>query len=346
MSYLHNKSDRPVIGISIGDFNGIGPEIILKTLSDSRILKMCIPVVYGSLKVFSKYKKLLDSQADVQFFQIKTAEKLNYKKVNLINCWEEDYEISPGTPTQESGNGAFLALERMTNDIQNNLLDAIVTAPIHKANIRSEKFQFAGHTEYLGHKAGVDNILMIMASELMKVALATTHIALNQVPEALNKQLLENKLKTLFQTLKSDFGITKPKVALLGLNPHSGEDGLMGQEEQKLLIPFIEEKRTKGQLVFGPYPSDGFFGKQLYKKYDAVLAMYHDQGLAPFKALNFSTGVNFTAGLPFVRTSPDHGTAFDIAGKNLAEEDSFRQALFMACDIVKFKHTGQQSDLN
>ncbi|MFN6945570.1 MAG: 4-hydroxythreonine-4-phosphate dehydrogenase PdxA [Cytophagaceae bacterium] len=336
MAFLNNTTDKPVIGISIGDFNGIGPEIIIKTLSDNRLLKLCIPVIYGSYKVFSKYKKLFNIQEELNFFQIKSIDQLNPKKVNIINCWEEDYEINPGKGSPESGQSAFIALEKAVNDIIKGDIDGLVTAPIDKANIKSDKFNFPGHTEYLAHKAGNKETLMMMVSETMKVGLITTHIPINEVPNKLNKEVLEKKFSILTKSLKKDFGITKPKIAVLGLNPHAGEQGLMGKEEEEIIKPFMEEMRQKGHLIFGPFPADGFFGKQSYKKYDAILAMYHDQGLTPFKALNFDSGVNFSAGLPFIRTSPDHGTAYDIAGKNIASDESFRQAVFMACDMVKY----------
>lgn len=337
MAFLNKTNDKPVIGVTLGDFNGIGPEIILKTLSDQRVLKICIPVIYGSYKIFSRYKKILNINEELNFFQVKSIDQINSKKVNLITCWEDDFEVTPGIPSAESGKCAFLSLEKAVDDAIKKNIDAILTAPIDKANIKSEKFNFPGHTEYLEHKTGSKGVLMMMVSEMMKVAMVTSHIPLNEVSGNTSKSTIESKYKLLLNSLKKDFGISKPKIAVLGLNPHAGEKGLMGNEEEKTINPFIEEMKQKGHLIFGPYPADGFFGKQLYKNYDAILAMYHDQGLTPFKALNFDSGVNFTAGLPIIRTSPDHGTAYDIAGKNIASEDSFRHALFLACDVVKFQ---------
>lgn len=336
MGYLNNTNDRPVIGITIGDFNGIGPEVILKTLSDNRILKYCIPVIYGSTKLFSKYKKLVTAE-DFSFFQIKAAEAINPKKINLINCWEDDYEINPGKVTPEAGKCAFLSLNRAAEDVIAGKLDAIVTAPINKKNIQTEEFKFPGHTEYLTEKCGVNESVMLMVSDNLRIGIATGHIPLAEVRKNLSKEKLLTKLNVLYKSLKNDFGIIKPKVAILGVNPHAGEDGMMGSEEKELLIPMIEELKQKGILLFGPYPADGFFGVKHFKKFDAVLAMYHDQGLIPFKTMAFENGVNFTAGLPIIRTSPDHGTAYDLAGKDLADPGSFREALYLACDIVKIR---------
>lgn len=330
------SNERPIIGITQGDFNGVGPEIILKVLSDNRIHKICIPVIYGSYKVLFKYKKLLNISEDIHFQQIRSTKELNPKKNNLITCWEEDFEVNPGNASAESGKTAFLAIERAVDDALAKKIDALVTAPINKKNIQSNNFKFLGHTEYLSEKSDSE-ALMTMIAEDLRVALVTSHIPLAEVKPALTKEKIAKKLNTLYKSLKTDFGIIKPKIAVLGLNPHAGESGLLGTEEQEMIIPLIEEFKEKGLLTFGPYPADGFFGNQLYKKFDGILAMYHDQGLAPFKALAFDTGVNFSAGLSFIRTSPDHGTAYDIAGKNKASEDSLRHAIYLACDLVKHK---------
>jgi 4-hydroxythreonine-4-phosphate dehydrogenase len=330
-----NTFDRPVVGITLGDFNGVGPELILKTLSDPRILKICIPVVYGNYKLFARYKKVLGHYEEVNFHSIKSFQELHTKKINLFTTWEDDFEITPSTPTKESGKAAFLSLEKAVGDALVGNIHAIVTAPIDKKNIQQEGFKFAGHTEYLAERCGVKDNLMVMVSPTMKVALATAHIPVSQIASTLTKEVLITKINLLYQSLKKDFGISKPKIAVLGLNPHAGENGMMGKEEENLIIPVINEIKEKGVLLFGPFPADGFFGQHHYSKFDGVLAMYHDQGLTPFKSLCFDEGVNFTGGLPFIRTSPDHGTAYDLAGKNLVIEDSFRSALYLACDLVK-----------
>ncbi|HTF82671.1 MAG TPA: 4-hydroxythreonine-4-phosphate dehydrogenase PdxA [Cytophagales bacterium] len=327
---------RPTIGITIGDFNGIGPEIIMKVFSDSAILKFCTPIIYGSSKILQKYRKLLNTEDNQsqQFFYIKSADQHNNKKINLINCWEEDHHIEPGKVTEIAGKCAYAALKLATEDLRKGWIDAIVTCPINKANIQSEEFKFPGHTEYFAHhfSQGKEN-LMLMVHDELRVAVVTGHMPLSKVPQALTKELLASKLSVFFQSLKSDFAKNKPKVALLGLNPHAGESGLLGSEENDIIIPVIEEFKKKGEYVFGPYPADAFFGNKLDRKFDGVLAMYHDQGLIPFKALAFDSGVNFSAGMPIVRTSPDHGTAYDIAGKGVADENSLRQAIFLVTEI-------------
>ena len=337
MTYLANTAERPVIGITIGDYNGIGPEIILKTLADHRILKICTPVVYGSYKILAKYKKLMDLHEDVSFFSNKNIEAINLKKPNIITCWEEDFEVAPGSVTEQAGKCSLISIERATADLIAQKLDAVVTAPINKNNIQGAEFKFPGHTEYFTKKAGVADSLMLLISDELRVGVVTGHIPLGEVKNQITKERILSKLNTFYKSLKNDFGIAKPRIALLGLNPHAGENGLLGKEEQEIMIPMIEELKQKGALIFGPFPADGFFGMHQYKKFDGVLAMYHDQGLIPFKTIAFETGVNYTGGLPFVRTSPDHGTAYEIAGKNIANESSFREALFTAADIVKFR---------
>jgi 4-hydroxythreonine-4-phosphate dehydrogenase len=334
MGYLNNTSDKPVVGITMGDFNGVGPEIILKTVADARILKICTPVIYGSYKIFAKYKKLITTE-EVSFNSVKSADQINLKKPNIITCWEEDFEIQPGKVTPEAGKCALLSLNKATEDTIAGRIDGMVTAPINKYNIQSDNFKFPGHTEYLTEKAGAKESIMLLVSDSLRVGVVTGHIPLSEVKENITKERLLSKINILYKSLKTDFAIQKPKIALLGLNPHAGEQGLLGKEEQEILIPLIEELKAKGVLIFGPFPADGFFGTHQYKKFDGVLAMYHDQGLTPFKTIAFESGVNFTAGLPFTRTSPDHGTAYDIAGKNTANESSFREALFVACDIIK-----------
>ena len=324
---------KPIIGISLGDFNGVGPEVTLKALSDSKILKMCTPVLYGSVKVLSKYRKLLNLD-EWTLHPVKAIDQIVHKKTNVINCWEENLEIQPGKVTPEACRAALIALKTATEDLKKGAIDAIVTAPINKHNIQSEEFPYPGHTEYFAHQFSAQETVMLLVSGDLRVGVVTGHIPLSAVPAAITKEKVISKINALIKSLKADFGISKPRIAVLGLNPHAGEDGLLGSEEKEIIAPAITELRHKGNLVYGPYPSDGFFGALEYKKYDAVLAMYHDQGLIPFKTLAFDDGVNYTAGLSVVRTSPDHGTAYNIAGKNQATEASMRAAVFMACDIV------------
>lgn len=327
-------SEKVKIGISIGDVNGIGLEVIIKTLLDKRILDYCTAIVYGQTKVASFHRKTLAID-DFSFNVIKTAAEAHPKRPNMINCWEEDVKIELGQSTETGGKYAFLSLEKATQDLINGDIDALVTAPINKQNIQNENFQFAGHTEYIQAKAGADESLMLLMGEDLRVGLVTGHIPVAEVSKKVTKEKIIKKLELINQTLKTDFWIEKPKIAVLGLNPHAGDEGLIGEEEQKIIAPAVEEANKQGILAFGPYPADGFFAKQAWQQFDAVLAMYHDQGLIPFKQLAFHNGVNYTAGLTVVRTSPDHGTAYDIAGKNEADAGSFREAVFAAVNIVK-----------
>lgn len=320
----------------MGDFNGVGPEVILKTLSDHRILRMCIPVVYGNYRIFARYKKLIEIE-DMAFHSIRHLGELFPKKANLVTCWEEDLEIHPGKVTEEAGKCAFASLSKATDDVLAGRLDALVTAPINKKNIQRPDFQFVGHTEYLTEISKSKDSLMFMVSDIMRIGLATAHIPLSEVKEKITREVLIHKISMMTKSLKSDFGISRPRIAVLGLNPHAGEEGLLGSEEKDMIRPVVEELKEKGQLIAGPFPADGFFGSGHFKKFDGILAMYHDQGLIPFKLMSFETGVNFTAGLPFIRTSPDHGTAYDLAGKNEADESSFRSAVFAAIEMVKMK---------
>src|SRR5690606_7345874 len=303
---LVEETKKPIIGITVGDVNGIEPEIIIKALNDNRILKLFTTVIYGSTKVLAYYKKAFKAD-DFNYSQVKSPDQIHHKKVNVVNCWEELVEINIGTVTKEAGTSAFQALEKACSDLKSGFIDALVTAPINKHNIQSESFKFPGHTEYLTEYFGQKESLMFLVSENLRVGVVTGHIPLQEVAAALSPSLIEQKLKLMQASLKLDFGIQKPKIAVLGLNPHAGEEGLLGKEENEIIKPAINACKEKGMLVYGPYAADGFFGTSQYKKVDGVLAMYHDQGLIPFKTLAFDSGINFTAGLPIIRTSPDHG---------------------------------------
>lgn len=328
-------TDRPLLGLTLGDTNGVGPEVVLKALQDPRLLAMCVPIVYGSSKLLRRYKKDLgDASEELPFHFIQNLDQVHYKKMNLIQAWEEDYEVTLGKPTEASGMAAYLSLKRAVEDAKAGKLQALVTAPIAKSNM-PEAFAAAGHTDYLARELGGGKSLMVMASDVLRVAMVTDHIPLKDVPRALTAQRLRDRLEMFAQSLRQDFNAFQPKIAVLGLNPHAGEDGTMGREEVDILTPLIIEMREKLPMLVGPFPSDAFFGRHLYSKFDGVLALYHDQGLIPFKALAGGQGVNFTAGLPIVRTSPAHGTAFDIAGKNKAEASSTLAAIWMALDVVR-----------
>jgi 4-hydroxythreonine-4-phosphate dehydrogenase len=331
-------SEKIKIGISIGDVNGIGLEIIIKTLAESRIYDYCTPIVYGHTKLASFYRRTTNIE-DLNFFVINDATegKKDQRKPYMINCWEEDVKIEPGIANNEVGKYSFLSLERATNDLINGHIDALVTAPINKDSIQSDQFNFPGHTEYLQERDGAAESLMFLVSDTLRVGVVTGHIPISKVSESITSEKILAKLKLMDASLRNDFWIRKPKIAVLGLNPHASDNGLIGDEEQKVIVPAIEEARNNNIMAFGPYSADGFFANGTYLQFDAVLAMYHDQGLIPFKQIAFESGVNFTAGLNFVRTSPDHGTAYDIAGKNQASEISFREALFTAIHIVKHR---------
>lgn len=331
---MNPKKNKPVIGISIGDINGIGVEVTIKALLDNRIQKLVTPVIYAHGKVLSFYRKQLGLE-DFNFMQIRHIDEVHHKKINVINVTEESPEVISGVETQEAGKMALASLDAAVKDLKENKLDGLVTAPLNKNNINSPEKRFVGHTEYLTEAFGVKNSLMFLVSEDVRVGLVTGHIPIKDVSSNISESGIKTKLDIMIKSLKDDFGIGKPRIAVLGLNPHAGEDGLLGDEEEKIIIPVIREYKDKGQLVFGPYSADGFFGMMYQKKFDGVLAMYHDQGLIPFKSLAFETGVNFTAGLPIVRTSPDHGTAYNIAGKNIADEGSMRAAIMQAYDIIR-----------
>lgn len=333
MSATSRPHERPRIGITIGDINGVGPEVIMKALADSRMLGMLTPVIYGNGRVLSHYKKLLGLQ-EFTYNQVKEGGNIAVKNVNVINCWDDQVEVTPGRPSPEAGKAALKAIRRACEDLKAGVIDALVTGPIDKKTVTSEEFPFAGHTEFITQFFGAGDSLMLMVSDTLRVGLVTVHVPVAEVAPLITRERLQAKLALLEQSLMRDFGVAKPKIAVLGLNPHAGDGGLMGKEEDEIIRPVVIDLKNKGRLVQGPFPADGFFGSGSARKFDGVLAMYHDQGLIPFKVMSFDTGVNFTAGLPIVRTSPDHGTAYPIAGKNQADESSFRQAIFQAVDIL------------
>lgn len=322
------------LGITHGDINGIGYEVIIKTLSDKRINDLCIPIVYGSPKLAAYHRKAINFE-NFSLNIIKNPNDANPKRPNIINCVFENARIELGKSTDDSGKAAYESLEAATNDLLDNKIDVLVTAPINKKSIQSDKFGFPGHTEYLQNKTDSDDVLMLMTGEMMKIGVVAGHVALKDIPSMITEERILRKLRILNQSLLEDFSVRRPKIAVLGLNPHAGDDGVIGHEEEEIIIPAINKARDEGIMAIGPYSADGFFGSQSFMKFDAILAMYHDQGLAPFKAVEFATGVNFTAGLPIIRTSPNHGTAFEIAGQGVASPDSFRRALYTAIEIYK-----------
>lgn len=322
------------IGISSGDINGIGLEVAIKVLSDKRLLDWCIPVIYASTKVVS-YHKNIAKVRDFSFHNASSVESINPQAVNVINCWMENVKITLGQTTADGGKYATFSLEQATEDLRLGHLDALVTAPINKAAMQISGFEFPGHTEYLTHKFHAPENLMLLVNESLRVGVVTNHLPLGKVAETITQELVLKKIELMAESLQMDFGIDRPAIALLGLNPHAGDGGVLGSEEQDLIIPAIEAAKKKGILAIGPYSADGFFGSGNYLNFDGILAMYHDQGLVPFKALSFGKGINFTAGLPVIRTSPDHGTGFDIAGKNMADPQSFREAFYLALDSAR-----------
>lgn len=327
--------DRIKIGITQGDTNGIGYEVILKSLADSRITELFEPIVYGSSKLASFHKRNIDIPA-INLNVISSANGSGSKKINIINCVDDNGIVEFGVSTCESGLAAFSALEKATQDLKVGLIQAMVTAPINKHNIQSPSFMFPGHTEYIENTFGEkSSALMMLVSNDLRIAVVTGHIPISKVPETLTQELILKKLTILNHSLKQDFGVVGPRIAVLGLNPHAGDNGVIGNEEERIIKPAMQEAEKQGILCFGPYPSDGFFGSGNYARFDAILAMYHDQGLIPFKTLAMDSGVNFTAGLPVIRTSPDHGTAYDLAGKDVASPQSMLNALYLACDVYR-----------
>ena len=322
-----------IVGITQGDGNGISYEVIIKALADERMLDICTPVIYGSSKIFGFYKKQIHNIEQISTNVINSAKDVHQKRVNIVNCLPENVFVEPGQSTPESAKAALTALERAVEDIQAGYIDVLVTAPFNKRAMADEGFGYTGHTEYLEKKFGVDDVAMIMVCDRLKVGVVTGHIQLKDVPDAVTTEKILGKLRLMKASLQRDFGIDAPKIAVLGLNPHCGDGGLLGDEEQRIILPAIKLANEEGIMTFGPYSPDGFFGLANYAKYDAVLAMYHDQGLTPFKAIAFEDGVNFTAGLPIVRTSPDHGTAYEMAGRDLADPRSMKAAIYAAIDI-------------
>lgn len=333
--------EKPIIGITTGDLNGIGIETIIKVFSDARMLDFCTPVIFASQKAMSFYKRTLPDYP-IHFNHIKSFEHIHPKQVNVFNCWEEEVTIQPGTLTEEGGKYAVRSLTVAAQCLKDGEIDAIVTAPIHKSNTQSEDFPYTGHTPFFKDKFGAKEVVMLLFDGDFRVGLVTEHIPLAAVASTLNLELIVRKAQLLRDALVTDFGISKPRIAVLGLNPHSGDDGLIGQEELNFIKPAIDLLQHSGVLAFGPYSPDSFFAHGQHKHFDAILAMYHDQGLIPFKSLSSGEGVNYTCGLPVVRTSPDHGTAFDIAGRNLASPDSMREAVYKALDILR--HRGEHEE--
>ena len=333
MFLMNTDFQKPIIGISCGDINGIGIEIIIKSLANSEILNLCTPVFFASNKVVNFYRKnIID--ANLSFNSIKDFSKISHKQINIFTCWEEDVVVTPGVLNDVGGKYAFLSLQQATESLKAGQIHALVTAPIHKKNIQNNNFKHSGHTPYFKEVFAAKDVVMLMCADNLKIGLVTEHIPVAEVAKAISKEAIISKLQIMNKCLQQDFGIEKPKIAVLGLNPHAGDESLIGKEEETIIKPAVKEAR-QNMMVFGPYSSDAFFARGSYEKFDAVLAMYHDQGLIPFKSLAIGEGVNYTAGLNVIRTSPDHGTAFDIAGKGIANHESFLAAIFMAIDIVR-----------
>lgn len=333
----NNVDNKPIIGFTCGDINGIGIELIIKTLSDNRILELCTPVVFANNKVINFYRKSLPD-INFSFAAAKDSSRINNKQVNVYNCWEEDIAVTPGMQNEIGGSYAVMSLTIATEALKAGKIDGLVTAPLHKKNIQSATFNFTGHTPFLKNAFEVKEVAMLMIAENMKIGLLTEHVPIKDVAQNITRENILSKLQVINESLKKDFGINKPKIAVLGLNPHAGDEGLVGQEELEIIKPAIRDAKQRDIFCFGPYSADAFFARGQFEKFDAVLALYHDQGLIPFKSLAQGEGVNYTAGLPAVRTSPDHGVAFDIAGKGIADEASFREAIYKCIDILNMRH--------
>jgi len=327
------SENKPVIGITLGDINGIGTELIIKTFSDNRILDICTPVIFGSNKVINFYRKSLP-EININFTSVKESSRINHKQLNLYNCWEEDVNVTPGILNDIGGKYGAKSLTIAAQALKDGKIDGLVTAPIHKKNIQSPDFDFTGHTPFLKNFFGAADVAMFMIAENMRVALLTEHVAVKDIAPHISREKILSKLQVINNSLKRDFNINKPRIAVLALNPHAGDEGLIGKEEEEIIKPAIRDAKQRDIFCFGPYPADAFFARGQHEKFDGILAMYHDQGLVPFKSLAIGEGVNFTAGLNGVRTSPDHGVAFDIAGTGKADESSFREAVYKCIDII------------
>jgi 4-phospho-D-threonate 3-dehydrogenase / 4-phospho-D-erythronate 3-dehydrogenase len=342
--HMSNQQQKPVIGVSVGDVNGIGTELIIKTFSDHRLLEFCTPLIFASNKLINFYRKF-SPDININFQNTKDFTRITHKQVNLFNCWEEEIAVVPGQLTDIGGSYAVKSLTMAVEALRDKKIQGLVTAPIHKKNTQSPDFDFTGHTPYLKQAFNVNDVLMLMVSENFRVGLVTEHVPVKDIVKYITREAILSKLNILNDSLMRDFGIDKPKIAVLGLNPHAGDEGLVGKEEEDIIKPAIKDAKHK-MLVFGPYSADAFFARNYQSRFDAVLAMYHDQGLIPFKSLAAGEGVNFTAGLPMVRTSPDHGTAFDIAGKNKADNTSFIEAIYACLDIIRNRQEYEENRSN
>ena len=342
---MNTPANKPLIGLTIGDLNGIGTELIIKTISDHRLLELFTPVIFASNKVINFYRKSVP-EINFNYQSIKEFNRINHKQINGFNCWEEEVQISPGQLNEIGGRYAIRSLQTAATALKENKIQGLVTAPIHKKNTECNEFPFTGHTPYLKSIFGVKDVVMLMVAERFRVGLVTEHVPLKEVAALITRENILSKLYIIRDTLIRDFGIDKPKIAVLGLNPHAGDEGLIGKEEQEIIKPAINEAKNNNVLAFGPYSADAFFARQQHLKFDAVLAMYHDQGLIPFKSLAAGEGVNYTAGLAGIRTSPDHGTALDIAGKNKADHTSFLSAIFTCIDIINHREQYQDNRKN
>jgi 4-hydroxythreonine-4-phosphate dehydrogenase len=338
------SANKPNIGISCGDLNGIGIELIIKAFSDNRILDQCTPVIFASNKVVNFYRKSIP-EINFNYQNTKELNRLNNKQVNVFNCWEEEVTITPGQLNETGGSYAIKSLRSATEALKQNHIQGLITAPVHKKNIQSAEFNFRGHTPFLKNFFNANDVVMMLCSGNFRVALVTEHLPVKEIAQYITREAILSKLNILYQSLIKDFGIEKPKIAVLGLNPHAGDEGLIGKEEEEIIKPAMKEAKYN-MIVTGPYSSDAFFARRYHERFDAVLAMYHDQGLIPFKSLAIGEGINFTAGLPVVRTSPDHGTAFDIAGKNKADASSFLAAVFECVDIIRRRNEYEENRKN
>ena len=345
MSNPQDQEGKLKIGITCGDVNGIGMEVIMKTFLDNRMHQVCTPVIYASNKMVSLQRKQLNL-TEFNYNTVRSSNDIILRKTNVINCWEEEIPVEYGKSTELSGKYALRSIQAAVNDLKEKKIDALVTAPINKHNIQSAEFKFPGHTEYFASVFNAPDHLMFLVSDNLRVATVSGHVPIKNLSTDISIDKIMSKLRLMNQSLKRDFGIRKPKIAVLGLNPHAGDNGLLGMEEKEIISPAVKKASEENIFVYGPYSADGFFGSGSYNKFDAVLGMYHDQGLVPFKALSFTSGVNFTAGLPIIRTSPDHGTAYDIAGKGTASEDSMREAIYYACDILRKRQEYDEINAN